>query len=284
MAATVISREVRGEVHLITASGTTPEGSVEAPPGSVLLSESGIFYTKVTGTGNTGWSTAFPSGGTLPIANGGTGQTTAAAARLALLPAVAGNALEFLRVNAGETDYETVALGTAAFADTGTGGANVPTIADADARYVLASTVLVGVLESNQSTTSTSLVDCTGLSVTIPVGGTYQIEAFILWQSAATTTGIWPSFNGPASPTAFAAGFNIPTSATANAGRNITAYNGGSATTDSPAANTTYFMLGNGSLVNGANGGTFILRFASEVGGSAVTIMAGSSIRLTKVA
>lgn len=44
--------------------------------------------------------------GTLPIANGGTSGTTAATARVALLPSMAGNTLKVLRVNAGETDYE----------------------------------------------------------------------------------------------------------------------------------------------------------------------------------
>lgn len=42
----------------------------------------------------------------LPIAGGGTGQVTASAARVALLPSLTGNALEVLRVNAGETDVE----------------------------------------------------------------------------------------------------------------------------------------------------------------------------------
>lgn len=46
--------------------------------------------------------------GTLPIGNGGTGQTTASAARNALLPSKTGNTLKLLRVNAGETDYELV--------------------------------------------------------------------------------------------------------------------------------------------------------------------------------
>jgi hypothetical protein len=46
-------------------------------------------------------------GGTLALANGGTGATTAAGARLALLPAVTDQAEEVLRVNATGTDYET---------------------------------------------------------------------------------------------------------------------------------------------------------------------------------
>ena len=43
---------------------------------------------------------------TLPVANGGTGASTAQTARLALLPTVVGNALKTLRVNAGATDVE----------------------------------------------------------------------------------------------------------------------------------------------------------------------------------
>jgi hypothetical protein len=48
--------------------------------------------------------------GTLPITNGGTGQTTASAARIALLPSMTGNGGKFLRVNAGATDYELASI------------------------------------------------------------------------------------------------------------------------------------------------------------------------------
>ena len=44
--------------------------------------------------------------GTVAIANGGTGATTAGNARIALLPSMTGNGGKFLRVNAGATDYE----------------------------------------------------------------------------------------------------------------------------------------------------------------------------------
>jgi hypothetical protein len=47
---------------------------------------------------------------TLPIANGGTSSTTAADARIALLPSMVGNAGKFLRVNAGATDYEVATI------------------------------------------------------------------------------------------------------------------------------------------------------------------------------
>lgn len=48
--------------------------------------------------------------GNLPIANGGTGATTAANARIALLPSMTGNGGKFLRVNAGATDYEVATI------------------------------------------------------------------------------------------------------------------------------------------------------------------------------
>jgi hypothetical protein len=44
--------------------------------------------------------------GILPIANGGTGQSTTSAARLAILPSITGNAGKYLRVNGAATDYE----------------------------------------------------------------------------------------------------------------------------------------------------------------------------------
>jgi len=50
--------------------------------------------------------------GTLAIANGGTGQTTAATARVALLPALATNGSKLVAVNSGATDIEYIATST----------------------------------------------------------------------------------------------------------------------------------------------------------------------------
>lgn len=67
------------------------------------------------GTTSLRWATAFIDTMTLTnplgIANGGTGAATAQNARIALLPSMATNALKFLRVNAGETDFELAAAG-----------------------------------------------------------------------------------------------------------------------------------------------------------------------------
>jgi hypothetical protein len=55
----------------------------------------------------------------LPIANGGTGASTAQNARIALLPSLTSNALKVLRVNAGATDSEWATL------DAGSAGTDV---------------------------------------------------------------------------------------------------------------------------------------------------------------
>lgn len=60
----------------------------------------------------------YRSGGTdVAVADGGTGASTAAAARINLLPSVGGNALKVLRVNAGETDYELATISGGSLAD-----------------------------------------------------------------------------------------------------------------------------------------------------------------------
>ena len=40
----------------MTTSAATPEGAITAPPGSIhLRTDTGKFYVKGSGTGNTGW-------------------------------------------------------------------------------------------------------------------------------------------------------------------------------------------------------------------------------------
>lgn len=59
------------------------------------------------------------SGDTIPIAAGGTGAGTAAAARVALLPSLTGNGSKLLAVNSGATDFEYVTAATGDVTTTG---------------------------------------------------------------------------------------------------------------------------------------------------------------------
>ncbi|MES2596388.1 MAG: hypothetical protein V4662_13670, partial [Verrucomicrobiota bacterium] len=68
-----------------------------APSGRLLADTSDLAAAKITGT--------------LPVNHGGTGATTAAAARVALLPSLTSNAGKFMRVNAAATDVEYATIG-----------------------------------------------------------------------------------------------------------------------------------------------------------------------------
>jgi hypothetical protein len=95
----------------VTITGTYPNFTIAASGGggsgtvtSVALS-GGTTGLTVTGSPIT-TSGTITLGGTLAIANGGTGATTAATARVALLPSLTSNAGKVLAVNTGATDVE----------------------------------------------------------------------------------------------------------------------------------------------------------------------------------
>jgi len=125
--------------------------------------------------------------------------------------------------------------------------------------------------------TATSYIDATGLSFSLAANTTYVFQFFVRFQTVATTTGINLSINGPASP-AFVI-FMVVTAATATTlwGTCRRAYDTGAATTGVDLANADVLATITGLIRTGASGGTLIVRFASEVAGSAVTIKAESS-------
>lgn len=86
------SINITGNIELGHASDTT---LARSSAGNVTI-EGNIIYR---------------AGGTdVPVTDGGTGASTAAGARVALLPALTGNASKKLQVNAGETDVEWVTV------------------------------------------------------------------------------------------------------------------------------------------------------------------------------
>lgn len=130
---------------------------------------------------------------------------------------------------------------------------------------------------------STTLADITGLGQAVVANGIYEVEIEVIFQTAAATTGINISVNGPASPDTVLLRRVCRTSSGQTTSF-IEAYDGGTATSDVPASGTSYICNLKGTFINGANPGTFIPRFASEVGGSNVTPKKGSWMKLTRIA
>ena len=97
LAGSKVSGDIAGNAGSVT-NGVYTNGSYADP----------AFITSLAGskvTGNISGNAANVSG-TVAVANGGTGATTAANARVSLLPSYSGNALKVLSVNAGGTDVE----------------------------------------------------------------------------------------------------------------------------------------------------------------------------------
>jgi len=136
-------------------------------------------------------------------------------------------------------------------------------------------------LTTDRANSTTSFADCTGLSFSPAANTDYLIEFFILYTTSATTVGINLAVNGPASPTGMAFQTLGNTAAATLAGREFNAYNTSGGTLTAAIAGYNIAII-KGILRNGANTGTFILRFAAETTGT-VTIKIGSVLRWRQI-
>lgn len=133
----------------------------------------------------------------------------------------------------------------------------------------------------NNNGTANTIADVTGLSFAVTAGNTYWFEFVIPYTSAAATTGSRWSINGPGSPTQLNYRSEYTLTATSTTVNSASAY-------DTPAAsNATSITTGNvatiwGIITPSANG-TVIARFASEVSSSAITALAGATVRWMQV-
>lgn len=132
------------------------------------------------------------------------------------------------------------------------------------------------VITSDVTSTSTSNADATGLSFAVTNGQRYMFDFYIYYTTAASTTGIVLSLNGPTvtySPFLVRAHSGATTAV-------LTArptFDTNATTTDSTSSTLLAIISG---LVLPTADGTLIVRFATEVGGSQVAIKAGSAGRL----
>jgi len=142
-------------------------------------------------------------------------------------------------------------------------------------------TFLVHLLE-DVSSTSTSFADVTGLGFQIGAGEKWLVEASIVHQSAVNSNGLNLGFTDPAGcQTAFL--WQGPTTASAGIFRHAVADDTGAAAAASPAGTTNIQNVGLATVINGSTPGTWQLRFASEGAGVAVTVKAGSALRITRL-
>ena len=125
---------------------------------------------------------------------------------------------------------------------------------------------------------TTTFANVTGLSFAVAANKDYLFEAFIIFQSTATATGIGFGVNGPASPVALALETHIPISLVATTHGSARAYDIGTASAGVDTANANLLAKVEGIFRNGANAGNLIIRFKAETAAT-VKVMTGSILR-----
>lgn len=118
---------------------------------------------------------------------------------------------------------------------------------------------------------SNTLADVTGLGFSVEASSDYAFEFHVPWSSAAGTTGINLSINGPASPAYIHFERRIQTTTKIQEDWQI-AYDAGGASPDYDNSGNQYWAMLKGKLMNGSNAGTLIVRAASEVNGSQIIV------------
>lgn len=146
------------------------------------------------------------------------------------------------------------------------------------------------VMTATQASSSVTLGNVTELALAMVANGLYQVECFVTFQSAATTTGLNLGFTSPSgarcmmevvvpiasTATASALRTTFPNAATAvNVGNVL-----GTGVTATGSNHTAHIS---GLVQNGSTAGNFQIQFATEVAASAITLQIGSEMHLLKL-
>lgn len=134
---------------------------------------------------------------------------------------------------------------------------------------------------SDQTSTSDTLADVTGMGFAVAANKDYFFEYDILFQATATTTGILFAINGPASPTDLAYELFTPQTQSSVITRYERGYDAGTQTASIDTANDSTYARIRGIFRNGSNAGTLILRFRCEGPSQTVSVRTGSCGRIT---
>lgn len=126
----------------------------------------------------------------------------------------------------------------------------------------------------NTSSTSTSFANVTGLSFSVLKDTSYTLECDLLYTTAVTTTALQVTLAGP---TMVSIGFDVATQTSSTSSRFAGQTALGANTNPGTGGGAT--VLGvrlTGSFRVSTSDGTLTVQFASEVGGSTVTVLANS--------
>lgn len=138
-------------------------------------------------------------------------------------------------------------------------------------------------LAADVTNNTTTLANVTGLALALAANSTYQIDGRVMFQTAATTTGIRLTQTVPSGATVVAQ-WNTPTSLTASTLANQRAADAGATTTAIDTSNANTLATTSILVVAAATAGNLQIRFASEVSGSKAVVKAGSNLVAIKVA
>ncbi len=135
---------------------------------------------------------------------------------------------------------------------------------------------------SDDSTQSTAFTDVAGLKFSLSPNSHYRFKFKGAYTTAAGTTGIQLSVNGPAAPNFMRAVGHIFTGSGTVISGAIGAYDAAIAATAGGGSTPLPFEI-EGTVSTGDAGGDFALRFRTEINNSAVTILRGSFGELISV-
>lgn len=138
-------------------------------------------------------------------------------------------------------------------------------------------------LAADVTNNTTTLANVTGLALALAANSTYQIDGRVMFQTAATTTGIRLTQTVPSGATVVAQ-WNTPTSLTASTLASQRAADAGATTTAIDTANANTLATTSILVITAATAGNLQIRFASEVSGSKAVVKAGSNLVAIKVA
>jgi hypothetical protein len=132
-------------------------------------------------------------------------------------------------------------------------------------------------LTADVTNATTTLANATGLAVALNASSVYVIDAWVMFQTAATTTGIRLTQSVPSGATVVA-NWTTPLTATTATLAHQRAGDAGAATASIDTANVNTLASGRLLVITGATAGSLQIRFASEVAASNAVVKAGSSL------